>query len=256
MTRRFPWHDGLPVRDRVALAAAVLAPLATAGILVPLRTTLAGANLALILVVVVVAVAALGNRVAGALAALFSALWFAFFLTRPFDRLSVTRAGDVTTAVLLLAVGLAVSQIAVRARRLLITTVVDAGLLARIHDTARLTRTSASPAAVVDQVGGQLVDILRLRGCRFEYGTLLGHPARLEQDGTVVVDREPWDLERRGWPEGEIELRALAGGHYQGRFMLRPTPGLVPDLRIRQVAVTLAADAGAALDTTGPTPDT
>ncbi|MFE3740618.1 DUF4118 domain-containing protein [Streptomyces sp. NPDC059096] len=240
------------LRDRVALGAALLAPLATAGILMPLRTGVASTNLALILVVVVVAVAALGNRAAGALAALSSAVWFDFFLTRPFERFTVTGTNDLTTAFLLLAVGLAVSQLAARARRLHVMTVVDAGLLARIHDTARLARTTGSSAAVVDQVGRHLVDILRLRSCRFEYGSLLGHPARLEPDGTVVVDREPWDLETRGWPDGEIELRAEAGGHYQGRFMLRPTPGVVPGRQIRQVAVTLADDAGAALE--GETP--
>ncbi|MFJ2214088.1 DUF4118 domain-containing protein [Streptomyces sp. NPDC101062] len=243
------------LRDRVALGAALLAPLATAGVLVPFRTGVASTNLALILVVVVVAVAALGNRVAGALAALSAAVWFDFFLARPFERFTVTSTRDLTTALLLLAVGLAVSQLAARARRLRVMTVVDAGLLARIHDTARLARTTGSSAAVVDQVGRHLVDILRLESCRFEYGSLLGHPARLEQDGTVVVDREPWDLEGRGWPAGEIELRAAAGGHYQGRFMLRPTPGIVPTRQIRQVAVTLADDVGAALEGAAPVLD-
>ncbi|MEV7871871.1 DUF4118 domain-containing protein [Streptomyces sp. NPDC088124] len=242
-------------RDRVALVAAPLAPLAAAGALVPLRTGVAGTNLALILVVVVVAVAALGNRVAGAVAALSAAVWFDFFLVQPYERFAVTGANDLTTAVLLLAVGLAVSQLAARARRLRVMTVVDAGLLARIHDTARLAQRHGSSAAVVDQVGRHLVDILRLRSCRFEYGSLLGHPARLEQDGTVVVDREPWDLEGRGWPDGEIELRAAANGHYQGRYMLLPTPGAVPSRQIREVAVTLADDVGAALDTAGPVPE-
>ncbi|MFF1957561.1 DUF4118 domain-containing protein [Streptomyces sp. NPDC058220] len=244
-----------PLRDRVALGVAVAAPLAVALLLVPFRTDLASTNLALILVVVVVAVAALGNRVAGALAALSSAVWFDFFLARPFQQFAITDAKDIETAVLLLAVGLAVSQIAARARRLHVITVTDAGLLARVHDTARLVQAAGSPDAVVSQVRAQLADILRLRGCRFEYGSLLGHPARLEQDGTVVVNRKPWDLERLGWPEGEIELRAAANGRYFGRFMLLPAPGSVPSRQTRLVAVTLADDAAAALDTAGPALD-
>ncbi|MFJ5223214.1 DUF4118 domain-containing protein [Streptomyces sp. NPDC088400] len=246
---------GYPLRDRIALAVALVAPLVVALLLVPFRTSLASTNLALILVVVVVAVAAIGNRLAGALAALSSAVWFDFFLARPFERFAITDTNDIGTAVLLLAVGLAVSQLAARARRLHVVTMLDAGLLARIHDTAKLAQSTGSPDAVVDQVSRHLVEILGLRGCRFEYGSLLGHPARLEQDGSVVLDRKPWDLEERGWPQGEIELRAANNGHYVGRFMLRPTPGLVPSRQVRVVAVTLADDAGAALGTAGPVLD-
>ncbi|MDX3854524.1 DUF4118 domain-containing protein [Streptomyces sp. AK02-01A] len=243
------------LRDRIALGLSLVAPLVVALILVPFRTGLASTNLALILVVVVVAVSAMGNRLAGAVAALSSAVWFDFFLARPFQRFTINDTNDIVTAVLLLAVGLIVSQLAARARRLRVTTVIDAGLLARVHDTARLVQAAGSPDVVVGQVRGQLIDILGLRGCRFEYGSLLGHPARLEQDGTVVVDRKPWDLERLGWPRGEIELRAAGNGHYRGRYMLRPSPDVVPSRQARLVAVTLADDTGAALDTAGPVPD-
>ncbi|MFB7269088.1 DUF4118 domain-containing protein [Streptomyces sp. NPDC056244] len=244
-----------PLRDRIALATALAAPLLVTALLVPFRTDLASTNLALILVVAVVAVSALGNRVAGAVAALSSAVWFDFFLTRPFERFTINDSNDIGTAVLLLAVGLAVSQLAARARKLRVLTVVDAGLLARIHDTAVLAQSTGSPDAVVDRVSRHLVEILRLRGCRFEYGTLLGHPARLLQDGTVAVDGRPWDLEARGWPAGETEIRVSGHGRYLGRFMLRPSPGLVPTRQVRQVAVTLAEDAGAALNTMGPALD-
>ena len=54
-------------RDRVAIAAAVAAPLAAAVILLPWRGSWSNTNVALLLVVVVVAVAAIGNRAAGAL---------------------------------------------------------------------------------------------------------------------------------------------------------------------------------------------
>ncbi|MEU6379232.1 hypothetical protein [Streptomyces sp. NPDC046909] len=53
------------LRDRIALAAALIAPLMVALALVPFRPHISSANLALVLVVVVVAVAALGNRTAG-----------------------------------------------------------------------------------------------------------------------------------------------------------------------------------------------
>ncbi|MEU2433719.1 DUF4118 domain-containing protein [Streptomyces sp. NPDC007861] len=239
------------LRDAVALGAALIGPPAVAAALVPLRAEPANATLALALVVVVVAVAVLGNRVAGVLAALSSAVWFDFFLTRPYQRFTIDGADDIESALLLLVVGLVVSQLAARARRLQGITVTDAGHLARIHETARLVQAAGSPDKIVEQVRRQLIDVLGLRDCRFEYGALLGHPPQLKQDGGVAVGRGEWDIERHGWPEGEIELRVLGNGRYAGRFMLRPGPGAVPPLRTRLVAVTLADHAGAALDTDG-----
>ncbi|WP_342786948.1 hypothetical protein [Streptomyces cyaneus] len=87
---------------------------------------------------------------------------------------------------------------------------------------------------------------------RFEYGTLLGQPPRLTNDGSVTVGRRSWDVDAAGWPDGEIELRAYGNGHYLGRFMLTPGPGPVPPLQARLVAVTPADQTGAALDTAGP----
>jgi hypothetical protein len=202
-----------------------------------------------VLVVVVVAVAAIGNRLAGALAALSAAVWFDFFLTVPYERFTITRSADVTTAVLLLAVGLAVSQLAARARRLQVIAITDAGYLSQIRDTAELAQSSTGPDAVVDQVRDQLTGLLQLNGCRFEYGSLLGHPPRLEQDGTVVSGRTRWDVDRLGLPDEEVELRTFAGGRFLGRFMMRPAPGAAPSLQARLVAVTLANQVGAALST-------
>ena len=53
-------------RDRIAILAALAAPLAAAAVLLPFRGSWSNTNVALLLVVVVVAVAAIGNRVAGA----------------------------------------------------------------------------------------------------------------------------------------------------------------------------------------------
>ncbi|MDT0469376.1 DUF4118 domain-containing protein [Streptomyces gibsoniae] len=241
-----------PVRDRLVLAAGLAAPFLVALALVPLRGRLSHTDAALVLVVVVVAVAALGNRVAGVLAALSAAAWFDFFLTRPYETFAITTSTDIGTAVLLTAVGLIVSQLAARARRLEVMTVTDAGHLARIHATAGLVQSVRSADTVVDHVRGELTQLLGLRACRFEYGTLLGQPPRLRPDGTLVVGRRRWDADAVRRPEGEIELRAYGNGHYLGRFMLTPGPGPVPPLQARLVAVTLADQTGAALDTAGP----
>ncbi|MEV7242380.1 DUF4118 domain-containing protein [Streptomyces sp. NPDC093248] len=239
-------------RDRLALAAGLAAPFLVAWAMVPFRTGLSHTNAALILVVVVVAVAALGSRTAGAVAALSAAAWFDFFLTRPYETFDITASTDLETAVLLLAVGAIVSQLAARALRLQVMTVTDAAHLARIHRTAELVQSVNSADTVVDHVRTELTDLLGLRACRFEYGKLVGRPPRLEQDGSVTTGRRTWNPDTEGWPPGEIELRAYGNGHYLGRFMLTPGPGSVPSVQARMVAVVLADQTGAALDTAGP----
>jgi Domain of unknown function (DUF4118) len=211
---------------------------------------------ALLLVVVVVAVAAVGNRTAGAIAAIGAAVWFDFFFTLPYERFTIHSSADVTTFVLLLVVGVAVSQLAAYARRLKVVAITDARYLAQIHEAASLTQTAKSPEDVVDHVRAQLADLLDLQECRFEYGVLLGHPPRLERDGTVLAGRGRWDVDTAGLPGGEMELRVFANGQYFGRFMMGPKPGSRPSLQARLVAVTLAEQAGRALAAGAPTAST
>jgi len=234
-------------RDRVAIAAAVAAPLAAAAILLPWRGSWSNTNVALLLVVVVVAVAAIGNRAAGVLAAVGAAAWFDFFYTVPYERFTIRHSSDITTFVLLLVVGVAVSQLAARARRLKVITITDATYLAQIHDSAALVQSAASAQAVVDHVREQLIGVLDLRDCRFEYGMLIGHPPRLEQDGTIATRYGHIDVELAGMPAEVVELRTFGNGQYYGRFMLTPTPGSKPTRQARLVAVTLADLAGRAL---------
>jgi hypothetical protein len=233
-------------RDAAAVAAGLLLPLAVSAAVIPLRSSWGVTNLALVLVVAVVAVASIGNRWAGALAALSAAAWFDFFLTVPYYRFTISQSADVKTFVLLLVVGAAVSQLAARARRLRVLAITDARYLAEIHETSELALTARSPDIVVDHVKSQLMNVLDLAGCRFEYGSLLGHPPRLEQDGSVMVGRHRYAVEDGGLPGEEIELRTIANGQYYGRFMLRPKPASRPSLQARLVAVTLADQAGRA----------
>ena len=234
-------------RDRIASLAAVAAPLAAAAILLPFRASWSNTNVALLLVVVVVAVASIGNRAAGGIAAIGAAIWFDFFFTLPYERFTIRNSADITTAILLLVVGLAVSQLAARARRLKVIAITDAGYLAQIHETASLAHTAKFPDAVISHVREQLTSLLDRQACRFEYGTLLGHPPRLESDGTVMTARGRWNVEESGLPGEEVELRAVGSGQFFGRFMMKPNRESKPSLQARLVAVTLADQAGRAL---------
>ncbi len=234
-------------RDQAAFAAAIAAPLAVSAILLPWRSSWSNTNVALLLVVVVVAVSGIGNRWAGALAAVGAAVWFDFFFTVPYERFTISRSADLTTFILLFAVGVAVSQLAARARRLKVITINDEHYLSQIRESAALAQSARSPDAVIERVREQLIDVLDLRDCRFEYGVLLGHPPRLERDGTVLTPNGRWPVDASGWPGEDVELRVFGNGQYHGRFMMAPKAGSTPSPQARLVAVTLADTAGRAL---------
>ena len=234
-------------RDRIAILAALAAPLAVAAVLLPFRASWSNTNVALLLVVVVVGVAAIGNRVAGGLAAVSAALWFDFFFTLPYYRFTIRSSADVTTAVLLLLVGLAVSQLAARARQLKVIAITDAGYLAQIHETALLAKSATVPDAVVDHVKEQLVGLLDLEGCTLRVRIPARPPAapgaRRDRDGgSLSVGRSSW----RACLRTRSSCATFGNGQYYGRFMLKAKPGSKPSLQARLVAVTLAGQAGRA----------
>src|SRR5262245_12506281 len=90
----------------------VASAIAIAGLLVPIRDWMGASNVALVLVIVVVAAAILGGRMAGALTSVAAALSFDYFHTQPYYNLRISDREDVIAAVLLLVVGLAVGELA------------------------------------------------------------------------------------------------------------------------------------------------
>jgi K+-sensing histidine kinase KdpD len=239
-------------RDLLAMVAGVAAPLALMAILVPFRTSFPNTDAALALMLVVVAVAASGYRLAGILAAVSAAAWFDFFLTRPYERFTITRTADLETTVLILVIGVAVTELAVWGRRQHLAATRRAGYLEGINAAAEAVAAGGSPVTLVDQVAGQLARLLSLRSCRFEYGVAgLGQPARLQHDGQVVTGSQVWDVERDGWP-GESELLVENHGLLQGRYLMVPEPGSRPTLEQRLVAVAFAGQVGAALAASRP----
>jgi K+-sensing histidine kinase KdpD len=237
-------------RDRVALAASVLAPFAVAAVLAPFRRHIANTDVALILVVVVVAVAANGYRLAGYLTALFAGVWYDFFFTRPFQSLTIDVRRDVETVILLLVVGAAVTELAVWGRRQQAIASREAGYVAGIQAASEAGAVGGgSPTVLIKQVSDQLVEALNLRGCRYQQGVAgVGNPPRLRRDGQVVWNRAVWDVDHKGLPpDAETELLVENGGRLHGRFLLRATPDARVSLGQRRVAVTLADQVGSAL---------
>jgi K+-sensing histidine kinase KdpD len=236
-------------RDRLAAVAAIAGPLLVTAILVPLRSSFANTDVALVLVAVIVAVAANGDRLAGVLAAVSAAVWFDFFFTKPYDQLSITRRADVETTVLLLIIGVAVTELAVRGRRQQAAASRRAGYLAGLHSVAGSVAVGDSGSEVTRRVTDELVRLLTLSSCRFQAGVAgLGKPARMDHEGEITIGTQPWDTDDLGLPQDQdIELLAENNGILVGRFMMTAAPGSRPSLERRLVAAALADQVGAAL---------
>lgn len=240
-------------RTLVPLAAAVVAPLLLCLALVPIRSSVENTNAALLLVVVVVAVATFGDRLSGVLAALVAGVAFDFFLTTPYESFTINSRDDVATDVLLLVVCVVVTEIALWGRRQHALAGQSSGYLAGLHDAAEAAALGGlPPSELIERVCAQLVKVLGLRECRFDYGTGLGY-ARLQHNGRVSDRGSQVEVDTMGLPtDREVELLVEAGGRYRGRFLLSAPPRCRPTREQRAVAASLADQVGAALTEYSP----
>jgi K+-sensing histidine kinase KdpD len=233
------------------LTAALLAPPAVCALLIPFREHFDNANAALLLVVVIVAVAVFGIRLAGILAAISSAVWFDFLLTVPYYSFTIKNTDDVEQAVLLLAIGVAVTQIAIWGRRQQANASRRRGYLDGVITTSQAVAAGASTDDLIEQVRVELTALLGIDGAKFVAGSKETHGPRLNPDGSVTRGSHLLKVERDGLPtNAEIELTVQHAGETRGRFLLTAATRIVrPDLEQRLVAVALADQVGAALST-------
>ena len=224
-------------RDRLAVLAALAAPLGLAAILVPFRTSFPNTDAALAMLLVVVAVAANGYRLAGYLAAVSTAVWFDFFLTQPYERFSITHRTDIETTVLLLVIGVAVTEIAVWGRRQHVTASRRAGYLEGINSAAQAVAAGGSASALIEQVTGQLIDVA--------FAAIVQLPVRRRRDRPARADAARRFGHRGTTGMGCRRRRFPRHRHRTAGGKRRPLPGPVPDdPGPRRTALTGTAAAG------------
>jgi K+-sensing histidine kinase KdpD len=196
-------------RHRAAvLVVSFLAPLVACALLALVRGAIDNTNAALILVLLIVAAAATGLRLAGLLAAASSAAWFDFFLTAPYGRFTVNDRADIETTVLLILVGVAVTEICLWGRRQQAKASRESGYLSGVLSAAEQIGAGSAPAAsVIEHVQQQLIDVLNLDAARFQALTTEQLPMS-EPDGDVMVGAHRIDVDRQGLPT-DSELRLV-----------------------------------------------
>lgn len=160
---------------------ALLLPFGVAALLSTVRDAVRGSTAALVLVVVVVAASAFGDRLAGIVSAASAALGFDFFLVEPYHSLSISSSDDVELALALLTVGVAVTEIASWGRRQKATAQVREGYLRGLAalldlpDSSTADQTARTIGAAITQALG---------ADRAEW--VAGHPAW--NDAVVTLD--------------------------------------------------------------------
>jgi hypothetical protein len=233
-----------PLVDAAAVLSA-LVTLSTGLALVVIRGEVDNSVTVLVLAAVVSLCGALGGWRAGIWAAVSAAVAFNFFHTQPYLSLRIHDADDVLTTACLVVVGLiagVTSSVVHRGQ----TRIEEAGTeLAAIERIADLVATGRAPADVETSVRAELLEVLRLSGCRFERKT--GKRPHLGRRGEV-------DEAIRKFHDGGFELPAngvaipvLSRGDLVGYLVCEPTPGAVVSVARRRAAVAIADLLGAAI---------
>jgi len=234
-------------RLSVVGVAALLVPFGLALALVPFRGTFANTAAALTFLAVITAIAILGNRLCGVLALASSAIWFDFYLTKPYDFFTISHRPDLETTICIVAVGLIVNELAAANRRSYRRASQESDYVRATHQMAVMVGGDVMVAQVIEFACQCLRDVLMLRECTFE-STPSGLPyARIIADGTVVHVGLQWPTKELGIPGPRAEILAQWRGEAFGRFVLTPTPGEPVSLDRRVVAVSLANLAAGAL---------
>ena len=225
---------------------------ALAAALVPLRTWLGNTNVALVLVVGIVAAAALGGRTAGLAGSFAAALAYDFFHTVPHYTMTVDDRFDRITTVLLFVVGVLVGEIVVRTQRAQQEARIREDEVVRLRRTAHLA-AATEPAELIPMLEDEIGEALDLWFCHFQREPV-DHPIpRLTRHGvTVPAGVPPFTSDPNSWA---VELPVHVGARDVGRFVLVPhepaaAGGFTPDAR--RDALALADQLGASLAAHGP----
>ncbi len=245
-------RGGVDGTSTIAYAIGGLLPIVIGAAMVGARGEVDNTNVALVLVLVVVGTAAFGGRGPAALSAVIAAVSYEFFFTKPFESLRIASANDVETTLILLAIGLAVGQLAVHARRTRREVTRGRDELASMRRMAERVAAGASDKELIAVAVAELTDLMSLIGCRFETVPTGPPLPELERSGRI---ESPY---RRVGPDGELALPPLGvrlpvvgGGHQIGSLVLEPDPMVGVTLESRLVAVALADQLGAALEARG-----
>ncbi len=146
-------------------------------------------------------------------------MWFDFFLTVPFFHFAISSSQDIQTTVLLLLVGLSVTEIAVRSATHRRVATEEAAHLALIRSVSAQALGPGSTSELIERVSAELTDLLGVREVSFIQCRIqpLSLPV-LQRDGRVEWGDGAWPIQEYGFPEVPVELPLHVEGRTSERF--------------------------------------
>ncbi len=220
----------------VAVVGPILA-LLVAGALVPLRDTLGVTNVALLIALVVV-VAATADRSAGAITAVVAALSYNFFHTQPYRSLRIDDGQDILTVVILLVIGLVVSEVSARTQAAKTESRRHARAETALERTSAMLARGASVPEVWEEVRADLLELLRIDDCLYESGAVTKLP-EIERSGTLPARTWRWSAGGFELPSEGAAIPVTHAGVVFGQIVLVPRAesGSIRDERRAAVAL-------------------
>ncbi len=220
---------------------ALLVPVAVGAVLSIFRASLDSSTAAMVLVLAVVAAAATGDRITGVVAALSAAGSFDFFFTAPYHSLTISNSEDVELAVVLVIVGLAVTEIALWGRRQEAAALRREGYLHGLADLLELgpdtnadTHARAIATAITHALGADRTEWMT--------GPPQSHDGVVGADGKVHAAGRVVPVQRIGLPtDSYTAVPVRWAGQVVGHFRVVTSTRVVrPTSEQLRVAVLLA----------------
>lgn len=238
-------------RRALVLSLSVAVPVVVCALSGSMRDRVSTTSAALVLVLCVVVAGTSGQRIAALLAAVSGGISFDFFLTQPYHSLVISDPNDVEVTVLLLVIGVIVTEATMWGLRQESRAARRSGYLDGALRAAENAHSPDMPTTtLVRFTAAQIAEVLGVSACRFVPGPV--HDSRLavlHHDGRVTRNDRTLDVEKNGLPiDGETALEVRRGSDTLGHFVITSASAMAyPTAEQRRVAVLLADQVAGAL---------
>lgn len=231
-------RNAIPViRTALAYLASLTIPAVVAALLIPLRTDHLAAA-ALVMVVPVVLIAAVGTTGPAVVAAASASLSFDLFLTEPYYRFVISDPDDIVAAITLGIVGLIVGVLSSRLAHLAARDVARRGELSHLITFIGEADEAGSVDELSVLVCGHLTDLLGLRRCEWLPHVQEAPGPVLLPSGTLMGRLTELNPDRAKLPH-DVVLPVVIGGRQHGCFLMTPDEDRLTSIEERRTAATI-----------------
>ena len=233
--------EGQPLQRSRLVAGYVLAvalPAVTAAATIPLRGSHTSAA-AVVLVLAVVIVAAIGTTGPALVAAVWAGVVFDLLLTRPYYRLAISDGDDLSAAIALVVVGVIVGVLSSRLASLAAR---NTARRKELHQLVRFVRAADGATSIgelSEVLRTELTDLLGLARCDWLPDGEGGDGPWLLSTGAVMGPVPAMNPDRAVLPDG-LDLSVEVGSVRLGHLTLSPQPGRRTSVEERLTAATMA----------------